>query len=55
MVRHAMAEAARLRLEIDLNNDDGWNCGGPWIKPEQAMQKLTWSETRVRQARPGLL
>jgi hypothetical protein len=47
MVRHAIAEADRLSLQIDLNNDDGWNSGGPWITPEQAMQKLTWSETRV--------
>jgi hypothetical protein len=22
--------------------------GGPWVKPEQSMKKLVWSETRVR-------
>lgn len=48
MMHHALAEAARLGLQIDLNNDDGWNCGGPWITPELSMQTLTWSETLVR-------
>ena len=45
MIQHAISEAARLGLQIDLNNDDGWNNGGPWITPELAMQRLTWSET----------
>ena len=31
-----------------MNNDAGWNgSGGPWIKPEQSMQKVVWSETDV--------
>jgi len=31
-----------------MNNDAGWSgSGGPWIKPEQAMQKLVWTETVV--------
>ena len=45
---HVHAEARRLGLEINMNNDAGWNgSGGPWIKPEQAMQELVWSETNV--------
>ena len=47
MIQHALSEAARLGLQIDLNNDDGWNNGGPWITPELAMQRLTWTETSV--------
>jgi hypothetical protein len=47
MVQHAISEADRLGLQINMNNDDGWNSGGPWITPEMAMQKLTWSETHV--------
>ena len=39
MIQHAISEAARLGLQIDLNNDDGWNNGGPWITPELAMQQ----------------
>ena len=46
--RHMVAEADRLGIEVDMNNDDGWDCGGPWIKPEHAMQKMVWTETRVR-------
>lgn len=45
--RHMVAEAGRLGIEVDMNNDDGWDCGGPWIKPEHAMQKMVWTETRV--------
>ena len=48
LFRHVHAEANRLGLEINMNNDAGWNgSGGPWIKPEQAMQELTWTETNV--------
>lgn len=48
MFRHVHAEANRLGLEINMNNDAGWNgSGGPWIKPEQSMQELTWSETNL--------
>lgn len=41
-------EAARLGLQVNMNNDAGWcGSGGPWMTPELAMQKLTWSETTV--------
>lgn len=46
--RHAIAEAARLGLEICVHNCPGWSSsGGPWVKPEYAMQMLTWSEQTV--------
>jgi hypothetical protein len=45
-VRHAAAEADRLGLEMDIFASPGWSLtGGPWVKPEQAMKKLVWSET----------
>jgi len=48
LFRHAVAEAERLGLEINMNDDAGWNgSGGPWIKPEQSMQKVVWSETEL--------
>jgi hypothetical protein len=48
-VRHAAAEADRLGLELDLFASPGWSItGGPWVKPEQAMKKLVWSETSVQ-------
>ncbi|MGA3131744.1 MAG: glycosyl hydrolase [Terracidiphilus sp.] len=47
-VRHAAEEAQRLNLEMSIFSSPGWSeAGGPWVKPEQAMKKLVWSETRV--------
>ena len=49
MFKHMVAEADRLGLEINLNNDPGWaGSGGPWIKPEQASQQVVMSETIVQ-------
>ncbi|MEN9468881.1 MAG: hypothetical protein RL630_614 [Verrucomicrobiota bacterium] len=43
--RHAMAEAARLGIEIYMFNSPGWSqSGGPWIKPERSMRRVTWNE-----------
>ena len=48
LFKHVAAEAQRLGLEVNMNDDAGWNgSGGPWIKPEQSMQKVVWSETNV--------
>lgn len=47
-VRHAAAEADRLGLEMAIFSSPGWSLtGGPWVKPEQAMKKLVWSELTV--------
>jgi hypothetical protein len=43
LFRHALAEAARLHLELSLQIQSGWNLGGPTVKPEQASKVLTWS------------
>ncbi len=48
LFKFAVAEAGRLGLEINMNDDAGWNgSGGPWIKPEQSMQKIVWTETSI--------
>jgi hypothetical protein len=48
LFKHVAAEAARLGLEIDLNASPGWTgSGGPWIKPEQSMQTVVFSETNL--------
>lgn len=45
---HACNEAARLGIEVNMNNDAGWcGSGGPWITPELSMQHVTWSTTDV--------
>ena len=53
LFKHVVAEAKRLGLEVNMNDDAGWNgSGGPWIKPEQSMQRVVWSETRL-EGRPA--
>jgi hypothetical protein len=48
LFKHACAEANRLGLEVNMNNDAGWcGSGGPWITPELAMQKVVWTETAI--------
>ncbi len=48
LFEHVAAEANRLGLKVNMNDDAGWNgSGGPWIKPEEAMQKVVCSETAV--------
>jgi len=46
--RHAAAEADRLGLEMAMAASGGWSeTAGPWVKPEEGMKKVVWSETRV--------
>ena len=48
MFQHVQRESQRLGLEVNMNNDAGWNgSGGPWITPDKAMQKIVWSEIEV--------
>ncbi|MCS7253839.1 MAG: glycosyl hydrolase [Armatimonadota bacterium] len=49
LFRHAVETASKLGLEICIHNCAGWSSsGGPWIKPEHAMQRVTWSEINVQ-------
>jgi len=48
-VRHTASEAERLDLEMTIFSSAGWSLtGGPWVKPEQAMKKLVWSEMNLK-------
>ena len=48
MVKFTLQEAKRLNLEIGIHYSDGFALGGgPWIKPEMSMQKLSWSKVMV--------
>jgi len=50
MVKHAMQEAKRLKLQLGVHVSDGFAlAGGPWIKPEQSMQKLVWTKTYLKE------
>jgi hypothetical protein len=47
-VKHSASESQRLNLEMTIFSSAGWSLtGGPWVKPEQAMKKLVWSETNI--------
>lgn len=46
MINHAAKEAERLGLSFGVHNCDGWSSsGGPWVKPEESMKMVVWSET----------
>lgn len=48
LVRHAAIEGKRLGIDVGLHNCPGYtSTGGPWIRPEMAMQQIFQSETRV--------
>lgn len=48
-VHQSLTEAERLGLEMAMEGCDGWSeSGGPWIKPEQGMQHVVWTETNVQ-------
>lgn len=49
MIKHAVQEADRVGVELCVHNCGGWSSsGGPWVKPEHAMQMVVWSEKHAR-------
>jgi len=45
---HAVKEAERLGIKILLGAGPGWcGSGGPWVKPEESMKHLVYSEINV--------
>lgn len=47
--RHAVQTAEAKGLEFAIAASPGWSeTGGPWVKPQDAMKKLVWSETDLR-------
>ncbi len=48
MFVHAVREAERLGIRILLGAGPGWcGSGGPWVKPEESMKHLVFSQTDV--------
>jgi hypothetical protein len=38
-----------LHMEMGIAGSPGWSeSGGPWVKPQDGMKKIVWTETRVR-------
>ena len=53
LYKHLIREADRCGIAISLGVGPGWSGdGGPWIKPEQAMQHLVASVTPVTGGKP---
>jgi len=48
LFRHALKEADRCGIVLTVNLCSGWNCGGPWVTPEHAAQKLVSAETMIK-------
>ncbi len=47
-VAYSASEAKRLGLQFGMQAGGGWSeSGGPWVKPQEGMKKLVWSETLV--------
>lgn len=52
LFRHAVREAARLKIEMGFNMAGGWVMIGPWVTPDNAMKKVAQSELKVRGLSP---
>jgi hypothetical protein len=51
--RYAVSLADELGLEFGIAGSPGFSeSGGPWVRPQDGMKKLVWSETRVSGGRP---
>ena len=45
--------ADSLKLEMAIAGSPGWSeSGGPWVKPEDGMKKIVWSDMRVTGGKP---
>ena len=48
LTKFAVTEADRVGVELAIHNCPGWSeSGGPWVTPEQSMQKVVWEERRL--------
>ena len=48
MVKHAMNEAKSYNIKLAIHVSDGFAlAGGPWIKPENSMKKIVWTQTNI--------
>jgi hypothetical protein len=56
MFRYAVDKADKQGLEFAIAGSPGWSqTGGPWVKPEQAMKRLVWTETIVEGGAPAAI
>ena len=48
LFRFAVAEAHRVGVTLSINLCSGWNAGGPWVQPQDAAQKVVYSQAMIR-------
>jgi len=48
LYQHALKEADRVGIKVDVNIAPGWNMGGPWITPEKACRWFLQSQISVK-------
>ena len=53
LFKFTVREADRCGIVLSVNLCSGWDCGGPWVKPELAEKKIVSSQTVV--SGPGLV
>ncbi|WP_395395948.1 glycosyl hydrolase (plasmid) [Novosphingobium sp. BL-8A] len=54
--RVAATSAEALNLELGIASSPGWSeTGGPWVPAEDAMKKLSWSDTIVASGKPSVI
>jgi hypothetical protein len=48
-LKYAVDLGDSLGMEVAMTSAPGWsNTGGPWVKPEDAMKKLTWRTINIK-------
>lgn len=47
LFKHAVFEASRLGMQLSFNICSGWDAGGTWVTPENAIKKISWIHTDV--------
>ncbi|MGB5942931.1 MAG: glycosyl hydrolase [Leeuwenhoekiella sp.] len=48
ILKHTAQECERLNLSFGVHNCNGWSSsGGPWVKPEQSMKMVVYSDTLI--------
>jgi len=48
LYKHALNEAHRVGIKVDVNIAPGWNMGGPWVTPEKSCRWFLQSETTLK-------
>ena len=48
LYKHALKEADRMGIKVDVNIAPGWNMGGPWVTPDKACRWFLQSQTTIR-------